>query len=148
MLQHHFSGGGDEFKRMVRLARTVPTLEQRTGDFSKTFNQAGALIKIYNPFPKSGTGATREQFTDNKIPSALFDPVALNILKYFPLPNQAGDVGTGANNYAASGSTQTNLDNFDFRIDHRLSEKQTFFARYSHRYTQDVPLQADRKSVV
>jgi hypothetical protein len=126
--------------------RTVPTLEQRAGDFSKTFNQAGALIRIFNPFTTrpnpGGSGSVRDQFTDNKIPQNLMDPVALNILKYFPLPNQPGDPGTGANNYAASGSAQTNLDNYDFRIDHRISERQTFFARYSHRYTQDVPLKA------
>ncbi|MEK7829505.1 MAG: TonB-dependent receptor, partial [Acidobacteriota bacterium] len=124
--------------------RTVPTVEQRNGDFSKTFNQAGALIRVFNPFTTraSGTGFIRDQFTDNKIPQNLIDPVALNILKFYPLPNQPGDAGTGTNNYAASGSTQTNLDNYDFRIDHRISENQTFFARYSHRYTADVPLKA------
>jgi len=123
---------------------TVPTLEQRAGDFSKTFNQAGALIRIFNPFTTraSGSGFIRDQFPDNKIPANLFDPVALNVLKYYPLPNQPGDAGTNANNYRASGSAQINLDNYDFRIDHRLSEKQTFFARYSHRYTQSVPLKA------
>lgn len=126
--------------------RTVPTLEQRNGDFSKTFNQAGALIRIFNPFTTranpSGSGFIRDQFADNKIPQNLMDPVALNILKFYPLPNQPGDPVTNANNYAASGSTQINLDNYDFRIDHRISERQTFFARYSHRYTQDVPLKA------
>lgn len=120
--------------------RTVPTIEQRNGDFSKTFNQAGALIRIFNPFNR--VAGARVQFVDNKIPTALIDPVALNILKFYPLPNQPGDQFTNANNYAASGSAQTNLDNYDFRIDHRVSESQTFFARYSHRYTQDVPLKA------
>jgi hypothetical protein len=124
--------------------RTVPTLEQRNGDFSKTFNQAGALIRIFNPFTTraSGTSFVRDQFPDNKIPASMIDPVALNILKYFPLPNQPGAANTNANNYAASGSSQTNLDNYDFRVDHRFSETQTFFARYSHRYTQAVPLKA------
>lgn len=125
--------------------RTVPTAEQRNGDFSKTFNQAGALIRIFNPFTTRANpsgGFIRDQFTDNKIPANLIDPVALNILKFYPLPNQPGDANTNANNYVASGSAQTNLDNYDFRIDHRISETQTFFARYSHRYTEDVPLKA------
>jgi carboxypeptidase family protein/TonB-dependent receptor-like protein len=120
--------------------RTVPTIEQRNGDFSKTFNQSGALIRIFNPF--NTLAGARVQFAENKIPKDLIDPVALNILKYFPLPNQSGDKFTNANNYASSGSAQINLDNYDFRIDHRISESQTFFARYSHRYTQDVPLKA------
>ncbi|QQS46371.1 MAG: TonB-dependent receptor [Acidobacteriota bacterium] len=126
--------------------RTVPTALQRTGDFSETRNQAGALIRIFNPFTTranpSGSGFIRDQFTDNKIPQNLMDPVALNILNYYPQPNLPGDPVTGANNYAASGSTQLNLDNYDFRVDHRFSERQTFFARYSHRYTEDVPLKA------
>jgi hypothetical protein len=127
--------------------RTVPTLAQRSGDFSQTLNQAGQLIRIFNPFttrqnPSNTTQFIRDQFADNRIPQNLLDPVALNILKFYPLPNQPGDANTGANNYVASGSAQTNLDNYDFRVDHRLSENQTFFARYSHRYTQAVPLKA------
>ncbi len=131
--------------------RTVPTALQRTGDFSETRNQAGALIRIFNPFTTranpSGSGFIRDQFADNKIPQNLIDPVALNILKYYPLPNLPGDAVTGANNFAASGSTQLNLDNYDFRVDHRFSERQTFFARYSHRYTEDVPLKAFSESL-
>jgi hypothetical protein len=123
---------------------TVPTLEQRQGDFSKTFNQAGALVRIFNPFSTraSGSGFIRDQFTDNKIPANMLDPVALNVLKYFPLSNQPGALGTNANNYAASGSAATNLDNFDGRVDYRFSERHTLFARYSHRYTEDVPLKS------
>jgi carboxypeptidase family protein/TonB-dependent receptor-like protein len=119
---------------------TVPTLEQRQGDFSHTFNQAGQLIRIYNPFTSSQ--GSRTQFPDNKIPDSMIDPVARNVLNYFPVPNQAGDPVTQANNYSASGSAQLNLDNYDFRIDHRISDRQSFFARYSHRYTEDVPLKA------
>lgn len=141
--------------------RSVPTLAQRNGDFSQTFNQAGTLIALYNPFSTVGTVRQRFQCDGagnpmpvlpdrtqaagtpcNKIPSALIDPVAQNILKFYPLPNQPGAANTNANNYAASGSAQTDLDNYDFRVDHRFSEKQTFFARYSHRYTQSVPLKA------
>ncbi|MDX2039891.1 MAG: TonB-dependent receptor [Acidobacteriota bacterium] len=132
-------------RNFARSIRTVPTVEQRNGDFSKTFNQAGALIRVFNPFTTRANpsgGFIRDQFTDNKIPTNLIDPVALNILKFYPLPNQPGDANTNANNYLASGSTQTNLDNYDFRIDHRISETQSFFARYSHRYTEDVPLKA------
>jgi hypothetical protein len=140
---------------------SVPTLEQRNGDFSKTFNQAGALIAIYNPFTTVGTTRGRFQCDGagnplaplpdktqpagtacNKIPAGLFDAVALNTMKYFPLPNTPGAANTNANNYAASGSAKLNLDNYDFRVDHRLSQTQTVFGRYSYRSTEDVPLQA------
>jgi hypothetical protein len=131
-------------RSFARRVFSVPTLLERQGDFSQTRNQAGALVRIFNPFTTraSGAGFIRDQFPDNKIPANLFDPVALNVLKYFPLPNQQGAANTNANNYAASGSAALNLDNYDVRIDHRFTEKQTFFARYSHRYTEDVPLKS------
>ena len=52
-------------------------------------------------------GFIRDQFADNKIPSALWDPVALNVLKYYPLPNQPGEPVTGRNNYVASGTADS-----------------------------------------
>ncbi len=123
---------------------TVPTLLERQGDFSQTRNQAGALVRIFNPFSTraSGSAFVRDQFTDNKIPTNMIDPVALNVLKYFPLPNQPGDANTNANNYAASGSAATNFDNYDGRVDWHISDRQKFFARYSHRYTESVPLKS------
>ncbi|HEX4951026.1 MAG TPA: TonB-dependent receptor [Blastocatellia bacterium] len=128
---------------------TVPTELERRGDFSQTRNQAGALVRIFNPFSTraSGSGFIRDQFTDNKIPTNLIDPVAQNIIKYYPLPNQPGDANTNANNYRQSGSTQLNLDNYDGRLDWRINERQSFFARYSFRYTEDVPLVAFPKEL-
>lgn len=129
---------------------TVPTLLERQGDFSQTRNQTGALVRVFNPFSTRANpagGFIRDQFTDNKIPTNLIDPVALNILKYYPLPNQPGDANTNANNYRQSGSTQLNLDNYDGRLDWKINERQSFFARYSFRYTEDVPLVAFPKEL-
>ena len=119
---------------------TVPSELERQGDFSKTLNQAGALIRVFNPFSTraSGTGFIRDQFANNKIPTNLIDPVALNILKYDPRANQPGDANTGANNYSNSGSTRLNLDNYDGRIDWKINDRQSFFGRYSYRYSQPV----------
>lgn len=124
---------------------TVPTALERQGDFSQTRNQAGALVRIFNPFSTRANpagGFIRDQFPDNKIPANLIDPVARNILRYYPLPNLPGDANTNANNYQQSGSTQLNLDNYDGRLDWKINERQSFFARYSFRYTEDVPLVA------
>ena len=122
---------------------TVPTLLERQGDFSKTFAQNGQLIRVFNPFTTrrnpSGSGFIRDPFLDNRIPSSMMDPVALNVLKYYPLPNQPGEPITGRNNYSSSGSQAINIDNYDVRIDHRFSDQRTFFARYSHRFTESAP---------
>ncbi len=81
---------------------TVPTALQRTGDFSQTFNAAGAQVVIYDPTTTtpSGSGYVRQPFAHNKITT--IDPVAAKILSYYPLPNQPGAAFTGTNNYFAS----------------------------------------------
>ncbi|HEU0005467.1 MAG TPA: TonB-dependent receptor [Terriglobia bacterium] len=125
---------------------TVPTLLERQGDFSQTLAANGQLVRIFDPATTranpSGSGSIRDPFLDNRIPSNRFDPVAVNVMKYYPLPNVTGDPLTRRNNYTKSGSRQVNLDQFDVRIDHAISERQKFFTRYSHRRTESVPLVA------
>lgn len=122
---------------------TVPTALQRQGDFSQTFAANGQLIRIFNPFTTrpnpNGAGFIRDQFSGNVIPSSLFDPVALNALKYYPQPNQPGNPGTQANNYQRSGARQLDIDQFDLRVDENLSSTRKFFTRYSYRLTKDSP---------
>ena len=67
------------------------------------------------------------------------DPVALNVLNYFPLPNQPGNAVTGAQNYFATGTAELNVDNIDGRVDHQLSDNQKMFVRYSYRKTFSAP---------
>jgi hypothetical protein len=130
-------------RRSANTTTTVPTLAQRNGDFSQTFAQNGQLIRIFDPFTTrpnpSGSGFIRDQFAGNVIPAGQMDPVALNVLKYFPLPNQPGNAVTGAQNYFATGTTETNVDNYDGRVDHQISNSQKFFVRYSYRRTNAVP---------
>jgi carboxypeptidase family protein/TonB-dependent receptor-like protein len=130
-------------RRSSQTTTTVPTLAQRNGNFSQTFAQNGQLIRIFDPFTTrpnpAGSGFIRDQFPGNVIPRGQMDPVALNVLKYFPLPNQAGNAVTGAQNYFASGTAELNVDNYDGRVDHQLSNNQKFFVRYSYRKTLSVP---------
>ena len=104
------------------LLTTVPTALERSGDFSQTRGANGQPITIYDPATTApnttGSGFTRAPFSANRIPRERMDPVALNVLRYFPEPNQPGDPTTGRNNFYASGSAQVNTDNFDIRIDH------------------------------
>jgi hypothetical protein len=130
-------------RRNANTTTTVPTLAQRNGDFSQTFAQNGQLIRIFGPFTTrpnpSGSGFIRDQFPGNVIPPGQMDPVALNVLKYYPLPNQPGNPVTGTQNYFATGTTETNVDNYDGRVDHQISNSQKFFVRYSYRKTGSVP---------
>ena len=125
---------------------TVPTALERQGDFSRSFAANGQVIRIFNPFTTrpnpGGSGFIRDQFPDNKIPAALWDPVAVNVLKYYPLPNQPGDPVTGRNNYVATGTADLNTNNTDARVDRNFGTNGRGFVRYSHRYVEDVPLQS------
>ncbi len=122
---------------------TVPTELERRGDFSQSFASNGQLIRIFNPFTTranpTGSGFIRDQFPSNVIPSGMFDPVAVNVIKYYPLPNATGNPVTHANNYSQSGSNAINLDQWDVRVDHNLSSRQKLFGRYSHRFIENAP---------
>jgi hypothetical protein len=127
------------------LLTTVPTALQRAGDFSQTRGANGQPIVIYDPLTTranpGGTGNVRDAFQGNRIPRERMDPVALNVLKYWPEPNQPGDPVTGANNFYASGSAQVKTDNFDVRIDRNLGPSRRLFGRYSYRRSYDAPPQ-------
>lgn len=100
---------------------TVPTLEQRIGDFS-----------ALNPAPLScaDPGAicdptTGMPFPGNMIPPGSFDPVAASVLaQLIPEPN------TGAGAFTSSPVTANNNDQFTVRLDQTFSEKNYLSVRY------------------
>ena len=122
---------------------TVPTLLQRSGDFSQTFGANGKLITIYNPFTTrlgpDGKTYVRDPFPNNMIPSSLWSAVGAKVLSYYPLPTSAGAALTNANNFFANGSTDTQTTAWDVRVDHTISDKQRIFGRYSNRYYASDP---------
>ena len=123
----------------------MPTALERAGDFSQTRGANGQPIVVYDPATTtanpSGTGYVRTPFAAIAIPLDRMDPVALNVLKYWPEPNQPGDPTTGRNNFYATGSASVNTDNFDVRIDQVLTANRRLFGRYSYRRSLDAPPQ-------
>jgi hypothetical protein len=101
---------------------TVPTLPNRQGDFSDLRTGAGALIPIYDPL-------TRQPFPGNVIPSDRLDPVALNAIAYYPLPNRAG-TATNANNYVGNAEATLDRDIVTTKVDHMLAGGDRVTARY------------------
>ncbi|HET6217164.1 MAG TPA: TonB-dependent receptor [Acidobacteriaceae bacterium] len=115
---------------------TLPTAAQRNGDFSSSYNSAGQVIPIYNPFSTTPDPANpgqfiRTQYPGNVIPPGDINPVAKALLSYLPLPNQAGTPGTGTNNYYTNYSSPIVENNFSIRLDHAITDKQKIFGRYS-----------------
>jgi hypothetical protein len=108
---------------------TVPTLKQRNGDFSELLPG----IVIYDPATavQEGSRVRRTAFPGNIIPQSRLSPIALNYLRYYPLPNQPGDA-QGRNNFISGNPRTDDFHSESVRYDQTLSEKQRFFIRYSH----------------
>jgi len=107
-----------QYRTGTSIQATVPTDAMRTGDFSKQ----GVTIK--NPF-------TGQPFANNQIPTSLITPVATRVLKYYPSPNYGvTDVQKSAN-YRINAPAPTTSWQYDIRIDHTLTSKQSLFGRLS-----------------
>jgi Carboxypeptidase regulatory-like domain len=112
----------------------VPTEKMRRGDFSDLLALPTPTL-IYDPAtaPRTGTGNfnTRTPFPGNIIPEdrLKLNPIALEYMKYFPLPNARGNPD-GTNNYFSNMIRRQNYRAFLTRIDHKISERQTVFGKY------------------
>ena len=116
---------------------TVPTAQQRAGDFSQTFDRTGKLDVIYDPSttradPNNPGHYLRSPFPGNVIPGGQINAISANVVKYYPLPNRTGDTAQQVNNYLATGKAVTNTDNYLARVDHIFSEKERIFGRVGY----------------
>jgi hypothetical protein len=111
---------------------TVPTDLQKAGDFSQTFNAQGQAIAIYDPTTTRMEGGknVRTAFPGNRIPKDRLDPVALNLLPYYPVANRAPDNISGANNFRSNYVNGLTRNNITAKVDHNLGDKDKFSARY------------------
>ena len=71
---------------------SVPTARMRTGDFSELLSNG---VQIFDPRTARLVNGVvvRDPFPGNIIPADRINPVARNVLGYFPAPNQAGRGG-------------------------------------------------------
>ncbi len=122
-----FFGGWESSRQLnansgaASILRIVPTVGMRGGDF------AGRRI-INDP-------ATGQPFPGNLIPSSRINATSKAIQDQFvPQPN----FSSGANNFFAAQSIATNIDQYTFRIDHRIGDKDTIFGRWFESWQKDL----------
>jgi hypothetical protein len=101
----------------VILQGLVPTAEMHRGDFS------GLGRTIRDPFNNN------QPFPGNRIPETRWDPIARQLIQYFPVPNFVNQ--RPGVNFLVTPSDRERRDQFTARIDYRTSEKGTLFGRYS-----------------
>lgn len=146
---------------------TVPTIAERTGDFSAIlgkplYRTPGANGAVTTEPATNGTPNTaivvkdtngntiqarqnmifrpadHSAFAGNRIPVSAFDFAAAGLLQRYPQPTSAGD----ANNFRRTGNEGQNQDQFDARLDHRFSMNDQVFGRYSYAKDFTEPVRA------
>jgi hypothetical protein len=128
---------------------SVPTLAERTGDFSGYTATSGKLIPIYDPLTTvatvNGSGTTvytRTQFMGcdglhpNVICANRLNQVGLNLASIYPLPQTAGSF----NNYVSTANQIIDDNGGNVRMDYHASDKDSAFVRFSYeKFIQSAP---------
>lgn len=137
-------------KRGQVFVNTVPTAETRLGNFSNFRDTSGNLILIYDPLttrtnpnfnPGAPVSATnpqflRDVFTGNVIPQNRLSAVGLNVASIYPLPNGPGNF----DNYTSTVNRDVTDNVFSGRVDHKVSDKDSFFVRFNWgKFKLDAP---------
>ena len=143
---YFFDFEGTQIRSASVVRAIVPTLLERTGDFSQTRDGQGRAIAIFDPLTTraAGTGFVRDAFPGNTIPANRLDPIALNVEKFYPLPNLAR-TSTNQQNFENSQINNRRWASLLSRVDHQLSPNQILFFRFgwNHRYDPSSPYYGD-----
>jgi hypothetical protein len=113
-------------ERALSLLSTVPTARMRTGDLSEL---TGAMTAA-NPFVPAGC----VDAANRRINPSCIDPSASRLINLYPMPNVPG-AGFFNNNFISNGVLNSDIDQFDVRVDHTLSAADNIFGRYSYQET-------------
>ncbi|HEU0140522.1 MAG TPA: TonB-dependent receptor [Bryobacteraceae bacterium] len=118
-----FFGGWERVRERVNYGGlfTVPTLDQRNGDFS------AYPATIYDPGTGNADGSGRTPFPNRIIPSNRLSPVATRFQEWIPLPNLSGVNA----NYFNSATQVLDRDNFDGKVNWNRTSSHAVFAKYS-----------------
>lgn len=109
-----FNYEGFRRRQASTLSSQMPTVKERSGDFSEI------ATPIIDPL-------TQTPFPNNQIPASRLNAVTVALQNaLYPLPNRAG---TGVN-LIENVPLAENVDRYSFRLDHRISAKDSLFASY------------------
>jgi hypothetical protein len=124
----------------VTALTTVPSMKERTGNFSELCPEGFTHGFCNNPANQLFNVLANAPYPNNQLPS--INPVSQGLLQYFPEPN------VGTNLYSASGVINNDSDQFGIKIDDYLTPHDNLNFRYSFYQSSDVnPLSPQGASV-
>jgi hypothetical protein len=113
----------------VTYLSSVPTDKMRDGDFSDLLLPENGGIQITDPV--TGLPYAGNIIPENPAPGQTgWDTVGHNLLNLYPKSTNS-DRSLASNNYVLSPSQKLNTDTFDVRLDHKFSDRDWIFGRYS-----------------
>jgi Carboxypeptidase regulatory-like domain len=83
-----------------------------------------------NPMPVAANGSQAAGVNCNKIPAALINPIAQQMINLYPLPNANNP--QNAYNFVNEPVRKLDETKFDIRLDHNLTSSDTLFGRFSY----------------
>ena len=123
-----------------RLNKTIPTVADRSGDFSRFLGVNAGLYQLYDPLSVRADAARPTHFIRDPIPgnilaqSRIVNPAAPFYSKLLPVPNNDVDLKREPTNNFLALTTPLLRDYFAYsnRIDYQLSNRHRFFGRWSY----------------
>ena len=137
-----FFGYYEGFRNLqgVTALTTVPSMQERTGNFAELCPEGFTHGFCNNPANQLFNVLANAPYLNNQLPS--INPISQGLLKYFPEPN------VGNNLYSASGNINNDSDQFGIKIDDYLTPHDNLNFRYSFYQSSDVnPLSPQGASV-
>jgi hypothetical protein len=117
------------------ISTSMPTLAMREGDFSGLIDGQGRRTTLYDPWTTDAKW-NRQPFPNNQIPVSRRSPFAAYIYQITPAPTLPAVNPMVADNWFAPGLNNRLEDTITARFDHRLSDRDQLFVRYSHGYRE------------
>ena len=129
------------------ITSSVPTEKMHRGDLSD-YLALGSTYQVYDPRSTrfDGTRYVRTPIPGNVIPASQLDPVGLNLINLYPLPNQPGTRDFG-NNFYRSGKALEDYWAVITRFDHAFSENHRIFLRLHRDFWEEDKNRAFNNSV-
>jgi hypothetical protein len=104
---------------------TVPSVNERQGDFSAVCPEGFTGGSCHNPNHQLFNVFLKQPYPNNQFPLSSINPISQGLLNYFPLPN------SGTNVFTSTQVVRQDTNQFGLRLDHYLAASDILNFRYA-----------------